>query len=256
MAKIPNSCLTKPNWLHWLETCPSTNTWAITHLAELSHGDVVFTPCQTAGRGQHGRTWHSPPGVLTASVMLDRCRSIQLPELSLAAGLAVIYAIEDLLPDAQARLRLKWPNDVVVEGQKLAGILCEANVNREMGPVVVGIGLNRCVSFEQVGLAAIAPHVISLHQLSVNVPSERDLLERLRHYLIQAAGLIQYSKAGLTALLPALRERDALLGQTVTIAVGAEQTTGQSLGIGNHGHLQLRLPNGNVRSFASGHIIL
>ena len=60
-----------PPWLHWLAQTPSTNSWALAHAAELQHGDVVFTPQQTAGRGQGDRVWYSPPGVLTASFVLD-----------------------------------------------------------------------------------------------------------------------------------------------------------------------------------------
>ncbi len=249
-------------WLHWLDTCPSTNTWAIAHLATLQHGDVVFTPQQTAGRGQHGRVWHSPPGVLTASVVLDRIPVVHLPVLSLGAGLAVIYAIEDCLPALQGVLRLKWANDILLDGRKLAGILCETSANGGVGRVVVGIGLNRCVDFNQAGLDENAiGRAISLHGVSADVPEPIVLLERLRHYLLQTAGLLQlepeniHQPAGLTAFLPALRSRDALVGHPITVVLGNEQVKGQAAGISDRGHLLLQLPDGEVRSFVSGHIL-
>ncbi|WP_404785357.1 biotin--[acetyl-CoA-carboxylase] ligase [Altericista sp. CCNU0014] len=248
-----------PEWLHWLETCPSTNTWAIANAPQLHHGDVVFTQYQTAGRGQQGRIWHSPPGVLTASFVLDRIPAAQLPALSLAAGLAAIYAIEDLAADCQGHLHLKWPNDVLAQGRKLAGILCEASSMEATGRVVVGIGLNRCGG-QQGALAAIAPQSVSLDLLSSIVPSELDLLKRLRHYLRQTAGLLQFkenrSGSGLNDLLPALRARDALLGQSITVDVGSEKFTGEGAGIGDRGQFLLRLSNGEVKAFASGHITL
>lgn len=249
-------------WLHWLDSCPSTNTWAQAHLTHLNHGDVVFTRQQTAGRGQHGRIWHSPPGVLTASFVLDQIPAVQLPECSLAAGLAVIYAIEELLPDWQGVLRLKWPNDVLLDGRKLAGILCEGSANGAMAQVVVGIGLNRCVDFNRAGLdASTIGHAVSLHRVSSMVPDELLLLTRLRHYLLQTAGLLRLEKSDrsentvLSALLPALRSRDALVGQQITLDLGGEQVSGQAAGISDRGHLLLRLPDGELRSFVSGHIL-
>lgn len=251
-----------PAWLHWLDSCPSTNTWAIAHLLSLNHGDVVFTPQQTAGRGQHGRIWHSPPGVLTASFVLDQIPAVQLPGFSLAAGLAVIYAIEELLPDWQEVLRLKWPNDVLFDGRKLAGILCEASANGAMGRVVVGIGLNRCVDFDQAGLdASTIGHAVSLHRVSSMIPDELVLLTRLRYYLLQTAGLLRLEKSyshentGLSALLPALRSRDALLGRPITLDLGGKQVSGQAAGISDRGHLLLSLPDGELRPFVSGHIL-
>ncbi|PSB28610.1 biotin--[acetyl-CoA-carboxylase] ligase [Stenomitos frigidus] len=250
-----------PVWLHWLDTCPSTNSWAIAHRSSLRHGDVVFTPQQTAGRGQHGRVWQAPPGVLTASFVLESISVAQLPVVSLGAGLSVIYAVEDLLPNLQNTLRLKWSNDVLLDGRKLAGILCEATANGSMGRVIVGIGLNCCVDFEQAGLGADAiGQALSLHQVVPIVPEALALLERLRHYLLQTAGLLQpkhnaNESTGLTALLPALRNRDALLGHTIIVETDSEQVAGEAVGISDRGHLLLRLPNGEVRSFVSGHIL-
>jgi BirA family transcriptional regulator, biotin operon repressor / biotin---[acetyl-CoA-carboxylase] ligase len=256
-----------PHWLHWLETCPSTNTWAIHNAGHLHHGDVIFTQKQTAGRGQNDRTWHSPAGVLTASVVLTQIPSVQLPELSLAAGLAVIYAVEDLVVDCQNRFRLKWPNDVLFNGRKLAGILCEASSFGAEGRVVVGIGLNRCVEIKHETLKAISHQIVSLHQVSATVPTELELLEKFRSYLMQLAGLLRYKNNepdhqahyqahhGFSALLPSLRNRDALNGQTITLAVGQQSIMGQAAGISDRGHLLLRLQNGDIQAFASGHIV-
>jgi BirA family transcriptional regulator, biotin operon repressor / biotin---[acetyl-CoA-carboxylase] ligase len=162
---------TLPSWLHWLPETPSTNTWAIEHAAQLQHGDVVFTPKQTAGRGQFDRVWQSPPGVLTASFILDE---VPLTGLSLAVGLAVIYAIEDLINSPNI-LQIKWPNDIWHQQQKLAGILCEVHKTR----VVVGIGCNL-----QVDLPAALSNAISLHQLHALEISELAMLTSIRRYLL------------------------------------------------------------------------
>lgn len=251
-----------PIWLHSLDSCPSTNTWAQTHATQIHHGDVVFTRRQTAGRGQNGRTWYSPAGVLTASFVLDNLNPHLLPGLSLAVGLAVIYAIEDLAPDCQDILRLKWPNDVWIHRRKLAGILCEATSANASGltRVVVGIGLNRCADVDrpQEDAGAI-DNAVSLHSISSKVPDELSLIARLRHYLLELAHLFSRthkpaSESGLALMLPELRRRDALVGCNVAIELSSETILGQAAGIDKEGRLLLRLPDETVRPFTSGRV--
>ena len=254
-----------PAWIYYLDQCPSTNTWALAHLAKLEHGAVVFTQNQTAGRGQQGRTWHAPSGVLTCSIVLEKIPIEQLPGLSLVAGLAVIYAVEDLIPDIPKRLCIKWPNDILVEERKLAGILCESVVNGTSGEgkVVVGIGLNRLVDFTQTTPASnLIETAISLHQIAPLVPDEFSLLQQMRHYLLQTAGLLRSWEnpvqpgSGLIKLLPALRQRDALLGRSITVELAGEKILGEAEGFNDQGFLLLRLPNGTQRTLKSGHILL
>lgn len=239
-----------PQWLYCLKTCPSTNTWALKNSAILSHGDVVFTQNQTAGRGQHGRIWHSPTGVLTTSIVINDIPTLELKTFSLAAGLSVIYTVEDLLPNLQGMLQLKWPNDVLLNKQKLAGILCEGSTNGRTSRIVVGIGLNVKVNFDQAGLNAI-----SLHQTSSTIPDDLQLLERLRHYLLQTASLLRLKHIGVSAFLPELCTRDALINQSIIVDLGKEKIVGVAAGISDRGYLLLKLTNGEMREIISGHII-
>lgn len=104
-------------------------------------GAAFIADAQTAGRGRLGRAWHSPPGEnLHASFVLrpDLPASV-IPCVALAAGLAVADAIAPLTAEP---VRLKWPNDVLAAGRKIAGVLCEAHVARGRTVVVVGIGIN------------------------------------------------------------------------------------------------------------------
>jgi BirA family biotin operon repressor/biotin-[acetyl-CoA-carboxylase] ligase len=230
------------DWLEHLDECPSTNTWAIAHAEKLTHGSVVFTPRQTAGRGQHGRVWIAPEGVLTASFIVDRIPPQHLPGFSLAVGLAVIAAIEKLVPSL--RLELKWPNDVLIESRKLAGILCETSSGLP-GRVVVGIGLNRCADLHLDG-------ALSLHQVTSAVPEAMVLLEHLRHQLLQVSAIA--AESGLSSLLADLRSRDFLYDRTLTLTLGDELITGRSLGVDAQGRLQLQLPDQSIRAFSAGHI--
>lgn len=111
-------------------------------LAEAGAADrtVVVADTQTAGRGRRGRPWHDEPGgsVLASIVVRPRLAVRDLPKLSLVAALAVAEAIEAV---AGLRARLKWPNDILVNGRKIAGILLESRVETEP-VVIVGIGIN------------------------------------------------------------------------------------------------------------------
>ncbi len=118
----------------YVEVCPSTQKLLGD---EHSEGAVALTEEQTEGRGRLGRTWHSPPGVsLLFSLLLEpRVETVRLPELTLVAGRAgaeAIVHVTGLQPE------IKLPNDILVAGQKTAGILAEARDGR----VLLGIGVN------------------------------------------------------------------------------------------------------------------
>ena len=111
--------------------------------AGAAHGTAVCAAAQDAGRGRLGRPWVSAPGNLYLSVLLRVATpAVRLPELAFVAGLAVADAVDGCLPQA-CRAQLKWPNDVLVGGAKIAGILLEATKTTG-GPyfVILGIGVN------------------------------------------------------------------------------------------------------------------
>lgn len=118
-------------------------------------GTVVVAAEQEGGRGQRGRSWHSPLGGLWMSVLVRPKAAAAGEVLSLRAGLAVVRAL-DAFPSIP-RVALKWPNDLYVEGRKVGGLLCEARWRgSELWWVVVGLGLNvrNPVPAELEGLAA------------------------------------------------------------------------------------------------------
>ena len=102
----------------------------------MPEGAIAVADHQTAGRGRLGRTWEAPPGTaLLFSVLLRPPADRALPQLALVAGAAVADALEEL---TELSVQIKWPNDVMLRRQKVAGILAEARD----GAVVVGIGVN------------------------------------------------------------------------------------------------------------------
>lgn len=138
-------------------------------------GSAVVALEQTAGRGRDGRTWHSPEGGVWLA-MLFRPPQTELGAVSIRAGLVLADAVDDLLPGA--RTQLKWPNDVLLDGRKLAGVLCEGRWQGEhlqwMG---AGIGVNVCnavppeLGERAATLRAFLPHVTRLDLLDRLVPA-------------------------------------------------------------------------------------
>ncbi len=130
------------------ETIGSTNDAALAAARAGGPGRSWFVAhAQTAGRGRHGRTWISPPGNLYASLLLLDAAPIDVaPQLGFVAGVALARALRALVAE-DARLKLKWPNDILFDGAKLGGILLEAT-GLPIGGLasVIGIGVN-CNSY-------------------------------------------------------------------------------------------------------------
>ena len=105
-------------------------------------GLLVWALRQTRGRGRHGRQWESPAGNLYCSLLLEpEVESATAAELSFVVGVAIRECIKSLVP-ANRIVRCKWPNDVLVDGQKIAGVLLEATARQQSTRVVAGMGVN------------------------------------------------------------------------------------------------------------------
>ncbi len=217
----------------------STNTRA-RELAEAGapHGTVVTAAEQTAGRGRQGRSWTAPAGkaLLYSAIVrpLDRRRSL----LPLAAPLAVCEAAEALAPGTPCRV--KWPNDVWVEGRKLAGILIEARPQENWAVIGVGLNLN------------IAPSEFppELQETATSLPgppqSARSAAEAL------SRRLEEWIEADPRSILFAWRERDALRGREVSWEGGS----GVADGVDDRGYLVVRTPGGDRVAVGAGEVHL
>lgn len=113
-------------------------------LAGVVHAPVwVTATAQTGGRGRHGRNWASPQGNLYATLFLPQpCEVVRGPELGFVAGLALHDAITSLATDAEAAVRLKWPNDLLLGKAKCAGLLLEGITRTDQFDVLIGFGVN------------------------------------------------------------------------------------------------------------------
>jgi BirA family biotin operon repressor/biotin-[acetyl-CoA-carboxylase] ligase len=194
-----------------------------------AHGTLVTADEQTAGRGRQGRTWATPPGVAIAASLILREFDILLP---LRAGLAVADV-------AGPNALVKWPNDVWIDGRKVAGILVEAH-NREWA--ILGIGVNVAVDVSALPPeAAAVAGTLGLDPTMIE-PKLAELLSALEFRLGDAPA----------ATLAALRERDALLGKPVRWQDGE----GTGAGIDDTGALLVHLPDGTSTALNAGEVTL
>ncbi|CAI08454.1 biotin--[acetyl-CoA-carboxylase] ligase [Aromatoleum aromaticum] len=235
-----------------LGECASTNSELIdAPPADDGRIPVVVADRQTAGRGRRGRLWQSwPGGSLTFSALWRFQPGAPVPAgLSLVAGLAVVRALEKLGVEG---LQLKWPNDVLVHGDKLAGILVELLPGRARTPAaVVGIGLNLRLPAgtsipDQPGVTDLAAHLAELPDRSALLAS---LLAEL-HALFET-----YAAAGFPALRGAWQQRNAFADLPVRVSGEGRELDGICAGVDEDGALLIRSDDGLVR-ILSGEVSL
>jgi BirA family biotin operon repressor/biotin-[acetyl-CoA-carboxylase] ligase len=217
-------------------------------------GTLVLADCQTAGRGRLDRHWFSPPGLgLYASFILrPRVPAERAFGASMAAGLAVTTAAAG--QHVQSAVGLKWPNDVMAEGKKLAGTLAEIGVQGGLVEwCVIGIGVNVNHSPNDFP-TDLRDRAISLRQLC------HRRVDRLPFLLELADSLWSwYSRfltGGIPALLPEWRRRSTLLGRTVRVETAGESYVGTALDLEADGSLRIRLESGTEEVLTAGDVSL
>lgn len=224
-------------WHH--DEIGSTNDEARRMAAEgAPHGTVVHADEQTNGRGRLAHTWFSPPGNLYVSILL---RTGQPParttELSFLAALAVADTVEALLP-RQTRAMLKWPNDVLVNGAKIAGILLEQLEDA----TIMGIGLN---VLEAPSNAAYKTTTIVANGGIASVDSARDiLLQRL------SAHLAVWQTGGFEPIREQWLDRSYPIGAAIRANSAGKPVAGHFAGLDLDGALLLDTPSGRQRIVA------
>ncbi|MFN8585309.1 MAG: biotin--[acetyl-CoA-carboxylase] ligase [Dehalococcoidia bacterium] len=214
---------------------------------ERSAGVAYVGGQQTAGRGRQGRNWISEPGAgLYVTYHLVPAVAVEhVPLLAAAGALAVADAAREL---ARLETELKWPNDVLHAGRKLAGVLAEARHGPRLD-VFLGIGLN-------LREAALPPDVralaTSLEAASGRSPEPETALAALSVALEAWCILLERDPS---ALVEAWRSRLVTLGQPVRLALPEGGTVeGNALDVTSNGELLVRAGNGEVRPYAAGDV--
>ena len=215
--------------------------------AGAEEGAVVVAETQSASRGRLGRRWVSDEGNLYFSVLF-RPEADALPLLSPLAGVAVARSIRQV---AGLHPFIKWPNDIMIDGRKVAGILAESALSgSQIQHAVVGIGVN-------VALDVSADPEIAATAISLNLAtgSEVDRAELLRRILQHMDALYLDLRRGRSPIAEWRRWLDTL-GQRVTVTHHGASDTGLAEDIDEHGNLLLRADTGELLTLAAGDITL
>jgi len=220
--------------------------------AAVAEGLVVIADQQSAGRGRMGRTWVSPPGVnLYLSVLLrPPLPPHAAPQLTFLSALAVARTIEAVSP---LRPTLKWPNDVMVEGCKVAGLLNEMSAESDrLRFVVLGIGINLNMTADQFPGDLRAPAASLLR--AGGVPVSRALFGRI--LLEQLDSLYhEYLQHGSPAIMAAWEAHCDMVGRNVEVDEGGSGTLrGIVAGVDRDGALLLTLPDGSTERILAGDV--
>lgn len=239
--------------LLWFEELDSTNSEA-RRLAEAGKQGPVWIAAglQTAGRGRRGRAWDSPSGNLMCTLLIrPDCSPAKAAELSFVAGLALHEAALSFMGPAHAEsIRLKWPNDLLLNGKKASGILLESATE---GPgkvswLAIGIGLNLATYPEGQEFPAT-----SIAAQTGDAPAPKEALRVLAAAFDKWLKLWQEAQS-FAPLRDAWLARAGGLEGIIRARLPEETVTGTFAGLDNDGALRLRLDDGSERAISAGDV--
>lgn len=213
-------------------------------------GTVVWAKSQTAGRGRQGRQWQSPEGNLYCSIIVrPDMPPADAAQFSFVTALAMGRGVSDLLPDG-VEMRYKWPNDLLLNGKKAAGILLESSgaTDGRMDWLVIGAGLN-VAEFPDITDGYPAT---SLRALGVDSGLVADILGGF------IAGFAhwraRWQNEGLSVIREAWLDRAARLGEDIIVRLPDGQLEGRFSGLDEGGGLLLDMNDGSRRTITAGDV--
>lgn len=231
------------------ETISSTNDYLKT-LARSEKIDFCLTEHQTAGRGRHGRNWHSPFG---SNIYLS-CRwcisqnQYDLNGLSLVIGLAIITALKEY---GVAELSIKWPNDILWKNKKLAGILTETQHTADgLIQIIIGLGIN--VNMSEVVNATIEQPWASIATITGTTQDRNPIVALVINNLLKNLSL--FRSQSWTAFYNQWQQYDALNNCPVQFKTGSGIVEGIVRGVNHQGHLLIEKSNGQIATYSSGEV--
>ncbi len=210
-------------------------------------GACVWAETQTGGRGRAGRVWASPPGGIYLSLILRPQQDTrEIPQLALVAGLALAQTIQEV---TGLWASIRWPNDVLLNKQKVCGILVEAQSTSANTHAVIGIGLNVTTARE-----ALPEGATALAQWANPIIDRFALAGTLFRCLDQSYQ--QWTREGFAPIRAQLSRWVGLFGQLVHITTAKEAFQGQAVDLDEAGRLLVRLDSGVIRPVEMGEVSL
>ncbi len=210
-------------------------------------GTVIIADEQTGGKGRMKRTWLSPKGNISLSIILYPS-VVYLPSLIMLASLAVVHSIEAV---TGLKPQVKWPNDVLVNGRKVCGILIESDVRGEIVDyAIIGIGVNvnlRPSDFPEISSTATS--------LSNELGKDVSRLSLIRHLLVEVERLYLALPTG-GSIFEEWRDSLVTLGRRVQVKSGKTVYEGIAQSVARDGSLLLRQPDGSLTKIVAGDVTL
>ena len=245
--------------VHWYETIGSSND-AARLLAEegAPEGTLVWAGEQTSGRGRRGRGWSSPPGNLYLSLVLRPNVGMTVaPQLGFVCAIALGQAVAGVIPSGASRVRYKWPNDLLIDGAKTAGILLESGpsetlAEKVLGPAYVIAGMGTNVASAPAGTPYPAT---SLSEAGAPDATPGGLLERFaRHF---EAGYRIWRDEGFERVRGSWLAAGHQSGDPLTVRIGGgEMLSGRFLDLCSDGALLMELASGETRRISAGDVAM
>jgi BirA family biotin operon repressor/biotin-[acetyl-CoA-carboxylase] ligase len=214
-------------------------------------GSLVLSEAQTKGRGRKGRTWFSPPegGIYISLILRPTISPAEAPKFTLLTAVAIAEA---LISMTSLNIQIKWPNDILVDGKKMAGILTEMNSEMdEVNYIVVGLGLNVNTPKFPDEIQGIATSV--LIETGKVFPRAKLIQEYLARY---EAYYDIYKKIGFDSIIDRWKDLSEIIGKKVEVEVIGNQFVGEALDIDSDGALILKDDQGDEHRIISGDITL
>ena len=229
------------------KTTSSTNDVAAEYAKNKQNdGLAVFTEQQTAGRGRAGAKWHSRPAEsLLCSILLTQ-NNLDNELLCLASAVAVAEAVGKI---ADKQTKIKWPNDIILNGKKLAGILLESKPTNYGTAYIVGIGIN-CHQKQDSFPAELQQTATSIDIESRSTCDRVFLAKRL---LLSIDHWLKTAEKSSKKITEQWRKLSILLDHRVTVVLNARNFTGNCIGIDPQKGLIIQLDSGGVRMFDAAH---
>jgi len=220
-----------------------------------AHGAVLWAKRQTAGRGRMGRLWVSAEGNLFCSILLTpNCDPQTAAQLSFVTAVAMIETLKPIVSE-DSEIACKWPNDILLNGKKVGGILLESFETADMAPgqnkmlrwVVVGVGINIDSCPENTDIPATF-----LKEAGVEIISAKIVLSRFIHHFITEYDL--WAKKGFAPIRKRWMEYAFREGKPIEVRLPKETHIGVFEGIDTSGQLMLKLKTGKRMAISAGDV--
>lgn len=231
------------------ESLPSTNQWALDNIGSCLHGDVIWAARQTAGRGRFLRKWLSPANrCLTVSVVIqpESPDDFMVKTIAQTGALAVRSTLEKY----SIKAMVKWPNDVLVNGRKIAGILAESE--SQAGALILGIGLNVNLVPGDLSCAPLMQPATSMAIEKKRTFDMGDMCARLLSELETMIGLVARERESF--LINTWQKHDFLMEKRVEVRTHEGTVSGKYAGLDKNGRLRLIDDAGQERLFWTGDV--